>query len=66
MIQSRQSRFSENHADRCLLRSTDDPQLTANVPAAVQLVGRRWRDEELLGLGEIVSDLCGSKNWKQQ
>ncbi|GAA5965928.1 hypothetical protein JCM8115_000750 [Rhodotorula mucilaginosa] len=47
-------------------RGDYDPQLTANVPAAVQLVGRRWRDEELLGLGEIVSDLCGSKNWKQQ
>ncbi|KWU46948.1 amidase [Rhodotorula sp. JG-1b] len=47
-------------------RGDYDPQLTANVPVAVQLVGRRWRDEELLGLGEIVSDLCGSKNWKQQ
>ncbi|GAA5864169.1 hypothetical protein JCM3774_001242 [Rhodotorula dairenensis] len=47
-------------------RSEYDAQLTANVPAAVQLVGRRWRDEELLGLGEIVADLCDSKNWKKQ
>lgn len=44
----------------------DDPQLTAKMPAAVQLVGRRWRDEDLLGLGEIVADLCDSKNWKKQ
>lgn len=43
----------------------DDPQLTAGVPACVQIVGRRWRDEELLGLGEIVANLCGSKDWKQ-
>ncbi|GAA5983556.1 hypothetical protein JCM10908_000333 [Rhodotorula pacifica] len=47
-------------------RSDYNPQLTANVPVTVQLVGRRWRDEELLGLGEIVSELVGSKNWKQQ
>lgn len=57
---------SAQHANHCESRPTDDPQLTANVPAAVQLVGRRWRDEELLGLGEIVAGLCGSKNWKQQ
>ncbi|GAA5864174.1 hypothetical protein JCM3774_001244 [Rhodotorula dairenensis] len=52
--------------DDAKFRSDYDPQLTANVPAAVQLVGRRWRDEELLGLGEIVADLCNSKNWKKQ
>lgn len=43
----------------------DDPKLTAGVPAAVQLVGMRWRDEELLSLGEVVANLCDSKNWKQ-
>lgn len=42
-----------------------DPKLTAGVPAAVQLVGMRWRDEELLSLGEVVANLCDSKNWKQ-
>ncbi|BGO91547.1 hypothetical protein NBRC10512_003206 [Rhodotorula toruloides] len=40
-----------------------DAQLTAGVPAGVQLIGRRWQDEELLGLGEIVSDIIGSKHW---
>ncbi|GAA6018594.1 hypothetical protein JCM8202_000574 [Rhodotorula sphaerocarpa] len=48
-----------------LFLSDYDPQLTAGVPACVQIVGRRWRDEELLGLGEIVANLCGSKDWKQ-
>ncbi|BGO99797.1 putative amidase (putative) [Rhodotorula toruloides] len=40
-----------------------DAQLTAGVPAGVQLIGRRWQDEELLGLGEVVSDIVGSKHW---
>ncbi|GAA6038197.1 hypothetical protein JCM8097_005789 [Rhodosporidiobolus ruineniae] len=33
-----------------------DPSVTAGMPGAVQLVGRRWQDEELLALGERV---CG-------
>jgi Asp-tRNA(Asn)/Glu-tRNA(Gln) amidotransferase A subunit family amidase len=33
------------------------------MPAGIQLVGRRWQDEELLGLGEVVADVIGSKNW---
>ena len=61
---------SAQHANHCESRPTDDPQLTANVPAAGPRLGLRvgggGGDEELLGLGEIVAGLCGSKNWKQQ
>ncbi|GAA5822234.1 hypothetical protein JCM3770_005859 [Rhodotorula araucariae] len=42
-----------------------DPALTAGMPVAVQVVGRRWRDEEALALGEIVADIVGSKAWEQ-
>ncbi|GAA6006957.1 hypothetical protein JCM10207_009151 [Rhodosporidiobolus poonsookiae] len=37
-----------------------DPVLTAGMPAAVQVIGRRWQDEELLGIGEIVSKVLGT------
>ncbi|BGO99798.1 hypothetical protein RTG_00634 [Rhodotorula toruloides ATCC 204091] len=42
-----------------------DPQLTAGMPVGIQLVGRRWQDEELLGLGEVVASIIGSKDWAE-
>ncbi|GAA5904101.1 hypothetical protein JCM5296_000334 [Sporobolomyces johnsonii] len=32
-----------------------DPNVTAGMPASVQIVGKRWRDEELLGIGEAAA-----------
>ncbi|BGP40209.1 hypothetical protein JCM10449v2_004167 [Rhodotorula kratochvilovae] len=42
-----------------------DPALTSGMPVAVQVVGRRWRDEEALALGELVAGIVGSKAWEQ-
>lgn len=39
--------------------------MTAGLPVAVQVVGQRWRDEEVLAVGQIVADIVGSKNWEQ-
>lgn len=42
----------------------DDVDLTAGLPVAVQVVGRRWRDEEVLAVGETVAGIIGSKSWE--
>ncbi|GAA6022599.1 hypothetical protein JCM10207_003919 [Rhodosporidiobolus poonsookiae] len=34
-------------------------EVTAGMPVAVQLVGRRWQEEELLGIAERVTELLG-------
>ncbi|BGP16425.1 hypothetical protein JCM10213_004019 [Rhodosporidiobolus nylandii] len=34
-----------------------DPQVTAGMPATIQLVGRRWEDEQLLAVGEMAAKI---------
>ncbi|GAA6003800.1 uncharacterized protein JCM10292_003380 [Rhodotorula paludigena] len=41
-----------------------DPDLTAGMPAAIQVVGRRWREEDLLAVAEVVAAAVASKDWK--
>ncbi|KPV74611.1 uncharacterized protein RHOBADRAFT_36508 [Rhodotorula graminis WP1] len=42
-----------------------DSTLTAGLPVALQVVGQRWRDEEVLAVGQIVADIVGSQKWEQ-
>lgn len=43
------------------IRDLYDPEALAGAPIAVQLVGRRFQEEELLGLTEIVRTVVGAK-----
>ncbi|GAA6001147.1 uncharacterized protein JCM10292_006399 [Rhodotorula paludigena] len=43
--------LSENDAE---IQSFYDPQATAGMPTSLQLIGRRWKDEELLAVSKRV------------